>query len=141
MTDTCDSELMESWLREVHELHDHFVAFFLGTTDSLDRVASVFAEDFTMVTPDGASPTRQQILDGIGAGHGHADSLTISISEAELLFKDDTTVVATYVESQQVNAKPATHRIATVVFAKDVSAPNGLLWRRVHETWMPAHGD
>ena len=44
-------------------------------------------------------------------------------------------VVASYQEHHQLTER-RNARLSTVVFTRDPSAPNGLLWFRVHETWM-----
>lgn len=42
--------------------------------------------------------------------------------------------VATYEEWQGGEGRAARGRLSTVVFTRDDDAPNGLVWRHVHET-------
>ena len=128
---------MDAWLVEVIELHDYFEAYFLGTVEGLERVESALAQDFTMVGPAGITFSRGQTIGLIEGGHSHASALEMTITEPELLFEDGETLVASYVENQQW-ADVANHRLTTVVFSKDDSAPNGLVWRRIHVTWVNA---
>ena len=125
---------MDPWLREVTELHDYFEAYFLGEVAGLDRVEAALAPDFTMVGPGGTTSSRPETITMIASGHAHTNSLKMTITEPDLLFEDDASLVAAYVENQQW-ADASNQRLTTVVFTKDDSAPNGLLWRRIHETW------
>lgn len=126
---------MDPWLREVIELHDYFEAYFLGEVDGLDRVESALAPDFTMAGPSGSTSSRAETIAMIEAGRAHTESLKMTITEPQLLLEDHATLVATYVENQQWS-DASNQRLTTVVFGKDSSAPNGLLWRRIHETWI-----
>lgn len=126
---------MESWEREIVELHEHFEAYFLGTIDSLDRVEAALAPEFTMAGPDGGVAPRAKVMSALLAGHAHATSLRISISDTALLAAGDEFVVASYVENHEL-ADRSNHRRTTVVFVKETAAPNGLQWLRAHETWI-----
>lgn len=124
-----------NWQREIVELHDVFEAYFLGDIDDLDRVEAALAEDFTFVGTDARTTTRDGILTGLEAGHGLARSLEISSTDHRLVFEDGDIVVVEYVERQKL-ADHENRRLSTVIFSVSESAPNGLLWRRVHETWI-----
>jgi hypothetical protein len=126
---------MVNWQTEVEELHDVFEAYFLGTLNSLDRVDVALAPDFTIVSPDGAESSRSDTMQALRAGHGHTTSLAITVTEPVLLLEESDTVIGRYVENHALKDR-TNHRISTVVFSRDDGAPNGLLWRRVHETWM-----
>jgi len=126
---------MHSWLAEIEELHNMFESYFLGTTTSLARAEVALAAEFAIVGPDGVEADRAQTMAALLAGHGHTSSLEISITDAELILETNDIVVARYVENHQLSDR-TNHRLATVVFIRSPAGPNGLLWRRVHETWI-----
>lgn len=127
--------MTESWKAEIVELHELFEAYFLGTTDSLDRMEAVLADDFTFAGPDANSTDRDGTIAAVKAGHAHTESLMIRTVEHRLLFEDGDIVAAEYVEEHEL-ASRTNRRLSTVVFSRDDAAPNGLLWRRTHETWI-----
>ena len=134
---------MDKWRQEIEELHDVFETYFLGTTDSLDRVEAVLSDDFTIVGPHGVTSSRADTVKALRAGHAHTSSLRITITDARLLVAEADVLVASYVENHEL-ATGTNHRQSTVVFSQagaDGAAPNGLLWRRVHETWLPGRDD
>ena len=126
---------MSNWLQEIEELHDVFESYFLGTTDSLARVDAALGADFTIVGPTGIESSRKETMQALVAGHAHTSSLAITITEPELVLETSDVVVARYVENHQLSSR-TNHRLSTVVFLVDDQAPNGLLWHRVHETWL-----
>ena len=130
---------MDDWQREIDELHAFFEAYFLGTNHSMDRVEQALAPDFTMVGAHGVTSDRAATVAAISDGHGHTQSLRIVCSEHRLLAETDELVVAAYVESHEL-AERSNHRQSTVIFRRDAAAPNGLLWVRVHETWLTDGG-
>ena len=126
---------MENWKAEIEELHDVFQTYFLGTTDSLDRVEAALGDDFTIVGPGGVESSRANTMQALRTAHGHTTSLAITVTEARLLVETADTLVVRYIENHAL-ADQTNHRVSTVVFTKHDNAPNGLLWRRVHETWL-----
>lgn len=126
---------MQPWHREIDDLHAVFEAYFLGTVDALDRVEEVLADDFTLVGAHGVTSDRAATMAAIRDGHGHTEALRIVCSGHRLLWEADDVIVAAYVETHEL-ADRSNHRQSTVVFRRDATAPNGLRWVRVHETWM-----
>ena len=135
---------MENWQLEVVELHAFFEAYFRGelAAGDVDRFERVLAAGFTIVAPGGGVSSREQTLTAVRANHGAAPELRIRVEDAELLIPGDGSstgdgglLVGRYVE---VHDSPAgtTRRISTVVMSPAAEAPNGLVWRTVHETWL-----
>lgn len=124
------------WQTEITELHAFFEQYMLGVEDSLDRVEQVFAPDFTYVSPNGDQYDRAATLEMLAQGHGHTNSLTIRVSEHQLLAEHGDLVVAGFVEHHDL-AETTNARRHTVVFRNEPTAPNGGQWVRAHETWMP----
>jgi len=127
--------------REIHELHQFFQEWFAGSLaesdDAFARFSDVLTDDFTMVTPGGVELDRQAIIDAVRSGHGNDAGARIWIERVQIRHTLGKTVVATYEEWQQSAGQIAKGRLSTVVFARDASAPNGLVWLHVHETWLP----
>ena len=127
--------MTEPWKAEIIQLHELFEAFFLGTADSLERMEAVLAADFTFVGPDANTSDRDGTISAVKAGHAHTESLVIRTVEHRLLLEDGDVLVAEYVEEHEL-ASRTNRRLTTVVFSRDDAAPNGLVWRRAHETWI-----
>ncbi|NNC78765.1 MAG: DUF4440 domain-containing protein [Acidimicrobiales bacterium] len=125
----------DTWKAEIIELHELFEAYFLGTEDSLERMEAVIADDFTFIGPDGSATDRNGTLAAVTAGHGHTESLVIRTVDHQLLVETPEVVVAEYIEVHELSDR-TNRRLSTVVFSRDPEAPNGLVWRRVHETWI-----
>ena len=130
---------MADWKTEVAELHAVFESYFLGTVDDdLSRVDAALAPTFTIVSPSGTETSRDQVLAALKAGYNHTASLAITTTDYQLLDETDELVIAAYTESHAL-AEASNHRRSTVVFRRQATAPNGLQWLRVHETWI--HGE
>lgn len=127
-----------SWHAEIIELHDFFERYFAGThePETIARLDKALATDFTIVSPSGTESTREQTIASISAAHGSTTALEMSIESVRLVSDDGATIVARYVEVHH-GADP-TRRLSTVVFDRAADGPNGVRWRTVHETWLPA---
>ncbi len=124
-----------NWIDEIIELHAFFEGWFLGAIDSLDRMESVLAEGFSIVQPDGAEVDRAGTIESVAGGRATSRELVITTSDHRLLHDGGDTLVASYVETHERSDRTK-RRLSTVVFVRSDSAPNGLMWVRVHETWL-----
>lgn len=124
------------WHTEIVELHEAFEAWFLGESDSLDRVEAALDSRFTIVGPNGSETDRTDTIRQIEAGRGHTDDLKIVTSDHRLLDATDDLVVARYVEAHQWPDGRSNRRLSTVIFRRDPTGPHGVRWLRVHETWL-----
>ncbi|MFD1939104.1 DUF4440 domain-containing protein [Nonomuraea mangrovi] len=100
----------------------------------LDVFAAAHTPDFAYTTPDGQTLPLPHLLAMIEPAHGAAPSLTIEIHDVRVVAGADTVVVATYDEHH--HGPDPRDRRATVVFVRDATAPHGLRWRHLHETWI-----
>lgn len=123
------------WQLEIIELHEVFEMYFLGNSTDLSRVEAALADDFTFVGADANTTDRAGTIAAITAGHAHTESLIIRTLDHKLVMETDEVLVAEYIE-EHVLADRSNTRRSTVIFSTDSDAPNGLLWRRVHETWI-----
>ncbi len=125
------------WIKEIEELHAFFEALFLGSETSMDRAEVAFAPGFTFAGPDGTEHDRPGVIEMLHEGRAHTNDLRITTSDHHLVVETDGVLVCTYVEHHHLSTRQ-THRLTTAVFVPERSAPNGLQWLRVQETWLPA---
>lgn len=128
---------------EVIELHRFFQDWMnavLEPTEANFRLTDVLADDFGMVTPEGARVTRQEIERQVRASHGvYRDSerpLTIRIENLEGQALTKGAFLVGYDEWQETPDGDYGRR-STAVFRERLDAPNGVEWVHVHETWLP----
>jgi hypothetical protein len=122
--------------REIKRLHDTFVALYTGDTTDFTRVDAALAEDFEMVTPDGTTVEREAVLSMI---RERADSYApgafdIEIRNVALVAAEEQMTACRY-EEWQTTPDGEEGRVSTAVFRADSTAPGGLSWVSVHETW------
>ncbi len=131
---------------EVEGLHDFFMDWYAGRCP---RDQAVFAngagsrmiDGFTIVMPGGGFLSRDEILPLIENGYGINDRFKIKIRNVQVLHETADIVLASYEEWQReaVNSTPPENgRLSSALFLRDPSRDSGLIWRHVHETWLPA---
>ena len=118
---------------EVRGLHAFFERWFAGSADSneLERL-DVLDDSFQMIGPDGHLQTVAQVRTAIEAAYGRR-SLQIEIRN---VLVHPVAPVGTYEEWQTIDGR-VTGRISSAVMVDDSSAPNGLRWMHLQETWLP----
>lgn len=130
-----DSELFAAVSSEIIELHNVFERWFCGDgSDHLARVEAVLAPEFSMVAPSGILVQRSEVMANLANALG-LHQLEIEIAHQELIWDSADAVLAGYDEIQH-HASFTTRRRSTALFSRTDTAPNGLVWRHVHETWI-----
>ena len=131
---------MEHVQQEVIRLHDFFVEWMTGTVEQSDaefsRFGNSMGEAFYIVAPSGKLTQRDALNKGLYQTYKQRQNFRIWIENVAVQHAFDNTVIATYEEWQEINGE-TTARLSTVVFTRDDSKPNGLVWQCVHETWLP----
>lgn len=128
--------------REIRELHAFFEAWYNGAVDDTDdgfsRFGGVMSTDFEIVSPNGGRMDRPTVCRRLRDAHGCAAgaSMRIWIEEVTSRQVGANHWLATYQEWQQETGRPE-GRLSTALFQMRSSAPNGLIWRHVHEVWLP----
>nr|WP_311132297.1 DUF4440 domain-containing protein [Nonomuraea gerenzanensis] len=89
------------------------------------RFADAHAPGFTLITPDGRTLSRDQVLAEVEPLYGNAPGLTVEIRHVRFVASEGALLVATYQEVQ-----PDGIRQSTVVF-------QGAKWLHLHEVWLP----
>lgn len=124
------------WRTEITELHDFFAAWFRGEPDlDFERVAGALEPSFRIVGPSGSEADRDQTLDQIRGAFGREPGLRIEIEAIAPVLTHPDVVIARYVEVHRREAA-VTRRHSTAGFVPNPSAPCGVGWLHVHETWL-----
>ncbi|MEV4164750.1 hypothetical protein [Nonomuraea dietziae] len=104
-----------------------------GARADLPAFADAHTPAFTLITPDGEALPLPRVLAMIEAAYGAVPTLAISIRDVTVVASAESFVVATYEEHH--GGQNASVRRATVVLVRDTTAPHGLRWTHLHETW------
>ena len=125
--------------REIKELHDFFQAWLEGSLPPTDaafaRFAQATAAGFTLIGPDGSVTRRDETAAWIRAAHGTRRGFKLWTDEHTLRAAGEDWALCTYREWQTRDGA-TTVRISTALLVADSTAPAGLSWVHVHETWM-----
>lgn len=136
-----NSSMHDAAEREIVDLHAFFEGWFRGELPNDDasfaRMSDVMEPGFHIVTPQGDLLGRERILQVVREAHGRDPESRIWIENVQVRESSSEIVVAMYEEWQQSGDEPARGRLSTVVFRKAESAPHGLTWAHLHETWLP----
>ncbi|MEZ3114569.1 DUF4440 domain-containing protein [Halobaculum sp. MBLA0147] len=138
---TAAEDLAADATREVVRLHEWFQAWFRGEVPASEfgRVAAALQPTFRMVTPEGVERDREAVLDGVRAGHGEdADGeppFVIRVRDTRVRHATSDHCLVTYEEWQRRDGA-WTGRRSTALFASEPSAPEGVGWRDLQETWI-----
>lgn len=122
------------WKAEIEEQHALLDTWFRDGEGAFDRFEAAVDPGFTIISPSGDRATAPEIIEVVRSGRRRAPEQTIVTTDHELLAEDAELVVARYVEHHRTRTV-STARWSTVVFRRDPSAPNGVRWLTVHETW------
>lgn len=127
--------------REVVALHETIEGWLAGTLpkteDAYARFRDAMAEDFVIISPRGTLSNRIAIVDSLREAHGVRDrSFKISIRNVRTRLLRPPLALLTY-EEWQHDGKNTTARLSSVWLRDDPSAPDGIAWVHLHETWLP----
>jgi len=131
--------LAELARREVFALHEFFVAWFRTGVAAADfsQCEAALAPDFRMVSPDGMVNDRAAVLQRLRQARGsQPPDFAIAISGLAPLWQQGDAILLAYVE-EQYRSGSTTRRRSTALFTAEPSAPRGVVWRHLQETWMP----
>ncbi|MDE1995312.1 MAG: hypothetical protein KGI75_22610 [Rhizobiaceae bacterium] len=125
---------------EIVGLHRFFANWYnADKADKLDfsRFERAIGEGFRMVVPDsGKILDREAVLAYVrnnrGSFHGE---FIIEIEDVSAGWEADDVIVVTYIEAQFRGGQWSRRR-ASALFSRSSSAPNGVEWRHLQETWL-----
>ena len=124
---------------EVLALHEFFVNWFRPGRTAVDfgQCEAALAPDFRMVAPDAMINDRTAVLRRLRQARGtQPPDFAIVISGIEPLWQQGDAILLAYVE-EQYRSGSITRRRSTALFTAEPSAPRGVVWRHLQETWMP----
>ncbi|WP_214471249.1 DUF4440 domain-containing protein [Mesorhizobium sp. dw_380] len=133
-----DTTLFAKASAEVVDLHRFFVDWFVEADDTVDfaRFERAMGDGFSMVAPDGKVLDREAVVDHVRSSRATCDDgFAISIEDIRPGWQSADTIVVFYVEAQ-LRAGKRSRRQSSAVFTTSSSAPNGVEWRHLHETWL-----
>ena len=126
---------------EVVSLHEFFVAWYDKNTAAatdFDRFDKVMGRGMKMIPPSGDMLDRDAVVSYVRDNRATFDGdYAIEIADVELAWEAGNAIVVTYVEKQERRGVKTARR-ASALFVESSSAPNGVEWRHLHETWMQA---
>jgi hypothetical protein len=131
--------LFERASAEIVALHRFFVEWYnvpTAATADFSRFERAMGEGFHMIPPDGRVLDRAAVLGYVRGNRGTAaGDFAIDIEDIRAGWESDGTIVVIYVEAQ-LKAGKASRRQASALFTTNPSAPGGVEWRHLHETWL-----
>lgn len=135
--------MIEQAEREVVELHQFFEDWFRGfiadSPENFARVASVLADQFCIIPPNGVPVLREELVERLQHAYGTSmmddEPFEIWIENFHAKIVDGVYCLATYEEYQKENGQ-TNGRISTVLFRVRENVPNSLEWVHLHETLL-----
>lgn len=129
--------------QEIERLHAFFVDWYTGRLDpvAFDRFETALGPGFEMVTPEGECMKRAPVVEMVHEkGDTHRPgTFDIEIQNVTPVAIETDHALVRYEEHQRT-PDGRTARLSTVYFESDDDAPEGLVWRHVHETWLAPEG-
>lgn len=122
---------------EVINRHAFFVGWFTGKLPDavMADAARVFAPDMRMIPPDGTVLHRADVMAMLQAARNTRTAgfvIEVDVRDARML--GDMALVI--YDEHQVIEGVKTARRSSALFSADEGAPEGVVWRHVHETWI-----
>ena len=136
-----DERLAAATLTEIVELHRFFVTWFTGrcpkSRAGFARVADALAPGFVQIDPAGRQRRRGPLLAALNAAHGSraGEPFAIRIVRPKIQLVRRGLALATYEERQRC-AGAITRRRSSALFAPAATAPGGVAWLHLQETWI-----
>jgi hypothetical protein len=116
----------ETWLREREPVMD------------FSEVESALGQNFRLISPDGKIDERSTVVAWIRDARGSRGAdFSIVVSDPFPIWMGDDAVLLEYTEHQHRDGQ-RTRRRSTALFLTNPSAPRGVEWRHLQETWMEA---
>lgn len=136
--------MAEDCEREVVELHRFFEGWFSGDLPDSDeafaRFESAIGADFEIISPSGQRMDRAALIAALRTAHGRwiRDQIRgrIWIENVTVRHIEGYLALVLYEEWQEIDGRTR-GRLSSAVFSRSDAAPNGVVWRHLHEVWLP----
>lgn len=133
-----DPPLFDLARREIVDFHAAVQRWFSGVETGpadLSRILQALASDFSMTTPDGNCIAEPLVTEWLRGARGcRSADFRIRIEHMRRVVEQGDIMALVYDECQNIDGQD-TRRHATAIFRRAPSAPCGVHWQRVHETW------
>jgi hypothetical protein len=124
---------------ETRQLHAFFVVWFRGDAGPMADFATCeasLAPNFRMVTPDGRVHNRAAVIERLRSARASAAAdFAIEILEPRAAWQSRDAVLLEFIERQYRDGR-VTSRRSSGLFTEEPTAPRGVVWRHLQETWM-----
>lgn len=126
---------------EIERLHQFFIDWFNGVVPKTEEAYTPFSSatsgDFNIVTPHGTIIPIAALAESLYGAHNHRPGLDIKVKNMQVQQDMGEFCLATYEEWQLEKGNTEWKgRTSTALLSRNDSAPAGLMWHHVHETWM-----
>ncbi len=135
---TRDPALEDAARHEIEALHAFFVAWFTGQREDLDfrLCEAAFGAGFQMVAPDGRRHDRSEIVRRLLQARGSAQgAFEITVINPRKIWSAGDAILMGYVE-HQLRGGQTTRRRSVALLTRAPTAPRGMHWQSLAETWM-----
>ena len=130
----------DACIREIVDLHAFFEAWIRGTEDDFSRFERAVQPEITLVSPGGSVLPLESLAREILAMHATVPDFRLWVSDVKVVHDGGDAWVLTYREWQEGRDTARTGRFATAVLRAATTAPLGVAWRLVQETWLEGLG-
>lgn len=129
---------------EAHRLHVVLQDWLRGTLSRTPAGFAPFADALAnpcrVVSPLGTVTGSAELLTEFEAIHGvlsaHGEAFVIRVKNAAVLHRWEDHALVSYEEWHDLKDDRSA-RLSTVLYTQDSSAPLGVAWSVIHETWLP----
>ena len=126
--------------QEIRQLHAFFKDWYRGAVDdsvqSFGRLESVLAPEFTLITSDGYTAPREQLLALMRTEYASKPEIEMWVEDVRLKLAAGEIAVVTY-EEHGATAAGARATLITAVLRRNPKTPNGVEWVHIHEVRLP----
>ena len=129
-------------IKEVLDFHKFLVNAFAGNLDDdpLVRLAG-FHRNFTYILPEGGVIGYETLSGVMPSWRGAQPNIQIAIKILQSYQCGEDSCIVLYEEHQVGAASGDNSRISSALFLSEPAAPSGVVWRHLHESWLPNQTD
>lgn len=129
-------------IKEVIDFHNYLVDVSTGNLggDPLVRLSG-FHRDFVYILPEGGVIGYDALSSVMPSWHGAQPNMQIAIKILQSYQCGENSCIILYEEHQVGAVAGDNSRISSALFLSDPAAPSGVVWRHLHESWLPIQAD
>ncbi len=131
--------MSNAYAAEIRDLHQFFQDWFSGaiaqTEANFARVTTALSEKFTLIAPDGTLAEYATVIGWLRGGYGSRPNFRLWTDKIVVRHQQGDLALATYEEWQTIDDQENV-RLSTTLLRANASAPAGVEWLHVHETWL-----